>query len=72
MSEISKRLYRILFILLNAFSTLLRFVLEFISVKEIKRYQSDCVLPFKLKKTKEYCSRPCFFINEVFINETHF
>lgn len=67
MSEISKRLYRILFILLNAFSTLLRFVLEFISVKEIKRYQSDCVLPFMLKKTKEYCLRPCFFINE-----THF
>lgn len=52
MSEISKRLYRIHFILLNTFSTLLRFVVEFISVKEIKRYQSDCVLPFKLKKSK--------------------
>lgn len=64
MSEISKRLYRMLFILLNIFLTLLRFVLEFISVKEIKRYQSDCVLTFKLKKTKEYCLRPCFFINE--------
>ena len=50
MSEISKRLYRMLFILLNIFLTLLRFVLEFISVKEIKRYQSDCVLTFKLKK----------------------
>lgn len=67
MSEISKRLYRILFILLNAFSTLLRFIIESISVKEIKRYQSDCVLPFKLKKAKEYCLRPCFLINE-----THF
>ena len=50
MREISKRLYRMLFILLNIFLTLLRFVLEFISVKEIKRYQSDCVLTFKLKK----------------------
>ena len=50
MSEISKRLYRMLFILLNIFLTLLRFVLEFISEKEIKRYQSDCVLTFKLKK----------------------
>lgn len=67
MSEISKRLYRIHFILLNTFLTLLRFVVEFISVKEIKRYHSDCVLPFKLKKAKEYYLRPCFFINE-----THF
>ncbi len=65
MSEISKRLYRILFILLNTFLILLRFVVGFISVKEIKRYQSDCVLTFKLKKTKEYCLRPCFFINEM-------
>ena len=65
MSEISKRLYRIHFILLNTFSTLLRFVVEFISVKEIKRYQSDCVLPFKLEKAKEYYLRPCFFINEM-------
>lgn len=67
MSEISKRLYRMFFILLNIFLTLLRFVVEFISVKEIKRYQSDCVLTFKLRKIKEHCLRPCFFIKE-----THF
>lgn len=64
MSEISKRLYRIFFTLLNIFLTLIGFIVEFISGKEIKRYQSDCVLTFKLKKTKEYCLRPCFFINE--------
>ena len=67
MSEISKRLYRMFFILLNIFLTLIGFIFEFISVKEIKRYQSDCVLTFKVKKTKEYCLRPCLFIKE-----THF
>lgn len=64
MSEINMRLYRILFILFNTFLTLVRFAAESISVKGIKRYQSDCALSLKLNKIKEYCFRPCSLIRK--------